>query len=418
MSFFVSLFEDKLADNREPWIRGLEIPGVVEGSFSVYAPEPGPWIQLAVIFGAQTLLQCIFAAVIYLAIIQNRGKQFTYFIGYGVIIPLICYLPFPILELLDIKSRVVRLALTTAPTIVGFRCMEAMHGTSPAVAETSLLHYVAYYTCLFDFYWDEKTKTRDKISASELGHSVYRIVCHFFLLSLIVSYLLYYDFKPFASAVELDQYHLTLELLEPGQLFNNYLYAVMTFFGLSLGWNLAALSTNLQGFRTVVPFHNPLWTSRSPSDFWGKKWNTTIHGILKRAAFQPVKKAGYSTSIAILATFAGSGVLHEYAWAIMFSSTTHDYDENGNCVGFCWYPLIGKQMVFFAWCGTTMLLERPVAKLPSVQWMSKNLPTVVISTLVVATVLPFAHWYPGDWIVSQYWHDYSVGLFKIGYEPA
>jgi hypothetical protein len=216
----------------------------------------------------QVLVQYIFAAITYLTIVKNRGKQFTYFLGYGVIIPLVCYLPFPLLEVLDVKSRVVRLALTTAPTIVSFRCIEAMHDTSPPVVETSIQHYVAYYTCLFDFYWDEKTKTRNKISAGELVHSIYRIICHFFFLSLITSYLFHYDFRPFPSAVELDQYHLTLELFEPGQLMNNYLYAVMTFFGLSLGWNMAALSTNLQGFRTVVPFHNPLFTSTSPSDFW------------------------------------------------------------------------------------------------------------------------------------------------------
>ena len=48
MSFFVSLFEEKFVgvDNREPWISGLEIPGV-EGSFTILAPEVGTWIQVA-----------------------------------------------------------------------------------------------------------------------------------------------------------------------------------------------------------------------------------------------------------------------------------------------------------------------------------------------------------------------------------
>jgi hypothetical protein len=127
---------------------------------------------------------------------------------------------------------------------------------------------------------------------------------------------------------------------------------------------------------------------------------------------------GYPTSVAILSAFLGSGVLHEYAWAIMFKSTKHDYDETGNCVGLCWYPLIGKQLVFFLWCCLTMLLEKPLRRLPPVQWMSKNLPTFIISTLVVCTVLPFAHWYPGDWIVSKYWHDYAVGLVTIKYHAA
>jgi hypothetical protein len=124
---------------------------------------------------------------------------------------------------------------------------------------------------------------------------------------------------------------------------------------------------------------------------------------------------GYSTTVAILAAFVVSGLMHDYAWAVLFVSTSHDYDAKGTCVGRCWYPLFGKQTVFFLWCGLVMLLEKSVGKLRPVQWIVHNLPTVVVSTLVVQSVLPFAHWFCGDWIVGQYFHDFSVGLFKITY---
>ena len=65
-----------------------------------------------------------------------------------------------------------------------------------------------------------------------------------------------------------------------------------------------------------------------------------------------------------------------------------------------------------------MLLEKPVSKLFPVQWMARNLPTVVISTLVVMTVLPIAHWFCGDWIVGHYFHDFSLALFKITFTPS
>ena len=229
----------------------------------------------------QIIVQCIFAVIIYLGIIQNRGKQFTYLLGYGVIIPLACYFPFPILDLLNLQNRVFRLSLLSVPVTVAFRCMEAMHDTSPAVVETSLAHYVTYYTSVFDFYWIKTTKSRERISVKELVDKLYLVTCHFFCLSLLLSYLMHYDFRPFHSAVQLEQYHLTLELLAPGQLLNNYLYALLVFYTLSFLWNLDSLSKNLQGFRTVAPFHNPLFTSRSPSDFWGRKWNMTIHETLK-----------------------------------------------------------------------------------------------------------------------------------------
>lgn len=49
MSFFKSFFEDKLiVDTRDPWLNGIEIPGVA-GSFDVLAPLPDPWLQLAAV---------------------------------------------------------------------------------------------------------------------------------------------------------------------------------------------------------------------------------------------------------------------------------------------------------------------------------------------------------------------------------
>lgn len=65
-----------------------------------------------------------------------------------------------------------------------------------------------------------------------------------------------------------------------------------------------------------------------------------------------------------------------------------------------------------------MLLDKPIGKLAPVQWMARNLPTVVVSTLVVLTVLPVAHWFSGDWIVGQYFRDSSRGLFHIVYNNA
>ncbi len=135
----------------------------------------------------------------------------------------------------------------------------------------------------------------------------------------------------------------------------------------------------------------------------------------QRGVFQPLQNMGYSTTVSIIAAFVVSGLMHDYAWAVLFVSTSHDYDAKGACVGQCWYPLVGKQTAFFLWCGLVMLLEKSVGKLRPVQWIAHNLPTVVVSTLVVQSVLPFAHWFCGDWIVGRYFHDFSVGLFKITY---
>ena len=126
---------------------------------------------------------------------------------------------------------------------------------------------------------------------------------------------------------------------------------------------------------------------------------------------------GYPVAVAIFAAFLASGLLHDYAWAILFLQTSHNYDGSGTCVHRCWYPVVGKQTAFFLWCGLIMVLEKSVGKLRAAKWMSDHLPTVVLSKLVILPVLPFAHWYCGDWIVGEYFHDFSVGLFKITYIP-
>ena len=64
-----------------------------------------------------------------------------------------------------------------------------------------------------------------------------------------------------------------------------------------------------------------------------------------------------------------------------------------------------------------MLLEKPIGRLPMVQFMSKHLPLPIVSTLVVMTVLPVSHWYTGDWIMGGFFDDFPIGLFKIVRTP-
>lgn len=45
MPFILSLFVNNLDENRDPWISGVKIPGF-EGTFTIFAPEPGLWVQL------------------------------------------------------------------------------------------------------------------------------------------------------------------------------------------------------------------------------------------------------------------------------------------------------------------------------------------------------------------------------------
>ena len=393
--------------------------------------------------------------IIYLVIIQNRGKPFTNMVGYGIIIPAVCYFPFIVLEHLAIQSRFVRLCLVTTPNIVVFRCIEAMHDTSPAVVETSLGHYVAVlHEPLWLFLgW------RDEIAGEDFCKGAWwQALSNCLALSVgIVHDFLLAPVRLQAFPIlklQLDQFHSTPALFAPGHLVNNYLYALLLYFTLALGWNMASLSLNAQGYRTVIPFHNPLFTSKSPSDFWGKKWNVTIHQILKVRDSQLVRHqcvppahfvrwihiwpilhfcsfndcsevhlSRFETwatprRVAILAVLCCFGIAARIRLGrplCCLPRTT--MMRAADCVGRCWYPIVGKQTVFFLWCGTCHACgESRRVELRPVQ-MDGTQPT---------HPLWFRHWWSCPFFPSllgivetglsgHYFHDFSVGLFKITY---
>jgi len=94
-------------------------------------------------------------------------------------------------------------------------------------------------------------------------------------------------------------------------------------------------------------------------------------------------------------TFLVSGLYHDYVWYVSFDIKQTQYFE---------------VTCFFLTTGIIMLLERPFGALPPCQWMSRNLPSVVIATLLVMLHAPFAHWYYGDLITCGCFSDVSIGL--------
>jgi hypothetical protein len=227
LAFFQSLFEDKLVDDdRDPLFK-FPISGV-DGMFGLYAPKGELWKQLAYIVLIQTPIQCAFAAVIHKIIIQNRGTMFAYLVGWSFIIPVACYMPYALLEFLDVRNKIVKLAASNTMSIVAFRCIEAMYGTSPAVVETSVFHYIAYYTTMVPFYWEEKNQARRKITSSELIVNFSGVLLVFHVLSVYLSFLMHNNYKPFGDRVELDQFHFNTDLLNPAHLANGYLHVGKT----------------------------------------------------------------------------------------------------------------------------------------------------------------------------------------------
>ena len=367
----------------------------------------------------QMLLQVIFAAAIYSFVIQGRGTPQSYLFGFGIVIPLALYTPFYLLEELNIQNKAVKLSLTTLPTIVVFRCLEAMFKTpSHIVVEVTMANYMTYYTSLMSFEWSTKTLGRRKITTRELLRAVRNIVYGFVRISVVLSFMMHVDFQPFGSSkVVLDDYHLSWDLLSPAHLANSYLLGILTYSYLSVGFDLTAFSDQAKGFYTEPIFLSPLWQSRSVSEFWGQRWNLMIHRFLKHGVMRPARKY-FSTTVSIFLAFVMSGLLHDLTWSIVFYH--HSSSDCATCTttsgvdcddaSRCYRHKPFKVTAFFLYCGLCMLLERPLA--PYLTFL-QSWPTPLVAQLVLLTGCPTAHWYTGDWTLGGKFADFVTAVFYI-----
>ena len=133
-----------------------------------------------------------------------------------------------------------------------------------------------------------------------------------------------------------------------------------------------------------------MFKSTSPSEFWGKRWNTLVHLGLKHGVYKPTRRHTSSKTLAALAAFAISGLIHEYVNFVMFGNDRGEYQ------------FTYKQMIFFGWNAVLIALEYSCGKWRIFQWMSQHLPQFVITALVLTCALPLAHLFTGDWVKHGY----------------
>ena len=352
----------------------------------------------------------LFAVAIYTQIIQSRGSIESFIVGFGFIIPLALYIPFYLLEELDIQNKALRLSLSTLPYVVFFRCMEAMFKTpSNIVVEVAMGNYVTYYTTLMTFDWSTKTLNRRRITAKELLSAIGILILAFVRISLLLSFMMHFDFAPFKSPVKLDDYHLSLDLLSPAHLGNTYFLGLLTYSYLSMGLSMTAFSEQAKGYYVEPIFLNPMIKSRSCSEFWGERWNLMIHRLLKHGIMRPAKKY-FSTLVSVFITFLFSGLAHEFTWAIVFYHRTGDPCATCLDCEHCFHHKPMKVVAFFLYLGMCMMLERPLA--PYVGFL-KSWPSFIVAQLVLLSGLPVSHWYTGDWALSGKFADFAQAVLFV-----
>ncbi|XP_028768338.1 long-chain-alcohol O-fatty-acyltransferase-like [Neltuma alba] len=95
-----------------------------------------------------------------------------------------------------------------------------------------------------------------------------------------------------------------------------FLYCCHMYLGLELVLALCAAPARVFGFQIEPQFNEP-YLSTSLQDFWGRRWNLMVTGILRPTVYDPIRRLSwsvlgpYSPIPATLATFAVSGLMHE-----------------------------------------------------------------------------------------------------------
>jgi hypothetical protein len=130
---------------------------------------------------------------------------------------------------------------------------------------------------------------------------------------------------------------------------------------------LTSLAT-LGGIQVESVFVHPA-RARGPGEFWSLRWNRVVHRFARHEVFAPVVRRG-GRALAVLATFAASGVMHEY---LVLAA-----------VGLGAYRP-GFMLAFFLLQGAAVLIERGATRRRPRPWP----PLVNLGWLALTTPLFF-----------------------------
>jgi hypothetical protein len=165
---------------------------------------------------------------------------------------------------------------------------------------------------------------------------------------------------------------------------------------------------------------DPLLKSTSPSDFWGKRWNSLVQTCLKNGVFkvsvlysrrkrfaticcprlttrdyllfQPIYKH-FSKPAGVMATFLASGILHEWLVLVIFTAPPSfiplgDVMENSASEDVGFEVVYGGSMIFFVWQAMLILVESFVGNWEIFKTMGRILPAPVRTALIVGAGIP------------------------------
>jgi len=142
----------------------------------------------------------------------------------------------------------------------------------------------------------------------------------------------------------------------------------------------------VQGVDAIEAFANPVLGSKSPKEFWGKRWNRHVNGLLRRVCFAPLASLAGPT-VAAIGTFATSAAFHEFQFAATFG---REY-------------ALGRASRYFALnvglcVGQTALEKLVLRRSLALQGALALVPRVLKVATNILIMAPFGHMFVDIWI--------------------
>jgi len=374
--------------------------------YSYTAPSFEFWIALVICVALQAVISILFILAAWMLIKKNREKNPTlaFLACYGFLCPAALYLPFALIPFLNIPNMI----LATPFIILAFanmlHCLEILYDTSPPFAERDVFNFLLYHASPVMLRFHPKTQEVIKATTEEMRHKILLAAFTFCGTIVLQNVLLVTHYEPFGH----HELVSVAEYFNWRHLGNNMANAYLAGTNLETGTLIfGALISFVTGYSTIYLNDSPFSKSTSVADFWGRRWNIQIGGLLKTSVFKSCMKNGVSRLVAIFLTFVMSSVLHEYA--IQGGSITPLNPTRSPHA-----PVLGRQSAFFLWNGMMMVLERLIMsnKFIKSTW-DTSIPAPIKTLCIVMTSLPISKWFMDDYIGMYLFDDFMVAFPKI-----
>jgi len=276
-----------------------------------------------------------------------------------------------------------------------FRTIELSVRTTPHGANASLSEWIAYMGADLDPRYANGKPL--KPPPGKLASQVGKLFGIYFLMALTVSILQPFNYRPSRSLCvavfnALGSGGSNVELIITDvvvRVGDNFAGTLLIYLFLWMLFTIGSITVMLQGYDPIDSMLNPLFASRSPREFWGKRWNLQVNAMLKRACYKPLVAVGLPGGVAALATFGASAAFHEYQFALSMPGYT-----------------VGTASMFFLGQGLLVVVQAileatPLAKL--VPFTSIPQPFAAMINIALLSIVP-------DYFICN-WIDLPMPLF-------